>query len=237
MVTDVGKRVKWPMNRGSRQETLARKESLRYLVSGYILQETWGESWVIPRMWMAGAQANPTVDWEPKAFKARALPSRPSCHQQMWKMQRESTTRAAGGSFPPLRSRWDTNRLCRLEEMRELLHVFLISKRGQEDWSQAHSLLDCSRPLPFWEMRPRKQKQAQSIAQMSINLLLMILWFPLHIFLMQGTGSFHHIGQNSQHNQINAAATSQRHKALFPFHFETRTHCASGAQRFQTHPT
>lgn len=51
----------------------------------------------------------PHWDWEPKAFKARALSSLPSCHQQMRKMQWESTPRAAGGSFLPLRSYCVTN--------------------------------------------------------------------------------------------------------------------------------
>lgn len=54
---------------------------------------------------------------EPKAPKARALSSLPSCHQQIWKMQCGFIAQTAGGSFLPLRSCCVRDRLCGLAEI------------------------------------------------------------------------------------------------------------------------
>lgn len=77
----------------------------------------------------------PTGNWEPRAFKARARSLSPQLSPADAEDAMESTTRAAGGSFLPL------SLVCHkltldLRKWGSFFVCSLISKWGQEDWSR-----------------------------------------------------------------------------------------------------
>lgn len=218
----------WPMNWGTWQETLALKESLRYLVSGYILQEPWGRL-SFPRMWMAGVQANPTGELGTQSFQGQSSFCLPSCHQQMQKMQWESTT-GCRRSFLPLSLVSQTWLWTWGNEVASLCVPDLQMGPGRlkpvtlPPRVPVSPLAVVSSPSGKWGHVNKSRPKA--LLRRPINLLVMILWFPLHIFLMQGTGSFHRIGQKTPSTiKLMLQQLLRDTSSLFPFSFEL---CASG---------
>lgn len=106
------------------------------------------------------------MGWNPKASMARALPSVPSCHEQMWKMQWDSLHRLQEEASFLLRPIVPWTEPVDLQKIMSLLCVSLVSQMGLERRKQVMfpplvpvcplAQIGFSNLFLFREMRSRK---------------------------------------------------------------------------------